>query len=47
MPRKRRDTYDECTTLFLIGAGQHAHRIDDLNLRILIDSNRRSIFWAE
>lgn len=33
------DTYDECTTLFFIRTGQHAHRINDLNLGILINND--------
>jgi len=43
---ERGEAYDECTTLFLIRTGQHTHRIDDLDLCILIDSDRLSIFWA-
>ena len=44
---ERREAYDECTTLFLIRTRQHTHRIDDLDLCVLIDSDRLCIFWAE
>ena len=43
---KRRESYDECTTLFLIRAGQHTHGINNLDLRVLIYDDRLRIFRA-